>query len=152
MSDRLPYELQLPQQWEALPLPDVNLAWSDMKRRLEDDDDRRPVAWWRRGCMLWGFLVLALVGTGWWIFHPEKWFQKNNTNSVSTSGTNNTITVNKTNGDTAVYSEKKKETSLKKQTTAQQVVKESVVNNTEKEKADELVVPKTIMKTTHPKD
>ncbi len=148
MSDRLPYELQLPQQWEGLPLPDVNLAWADMKRRLDEDDDRRPVAWWRRGCMLWGFLLLALLGTGWWIFHPEKWFQKNNTSSASTSGTNNTSRVNKTDQDTALYSEKKKETPLKEETIIQPAVKDSIDKNAEKKKVDEIVVTKT---TTHPK-
>ena len=39
MSDRLPYEEQLVQQWNDLPLPDEDMAWADMKRRLEEDDD-----------------------------------------------------------------------------------------------------------------
>ena len=90
MSERLPYEEQLPHQWDALPLPDENLAWADMKRRLEEDDDRKPIAWWRRGCMLWGFLLVGLLATGWWIFRPDKWFDKKNNSIVQTKTKNDT--------------------------------------------------------------
>jgi hypothetical protein len=74
MSELLPYEKQLQQQLNDLPLPDENLAWADMKRRLEEDDDDGIIAWWRRGCTVWGFLLLVLLATGWWILRPEKWF------------------------------------------------------------------------------
>ena len=40
MNERLPYEEQLSQQWNNLPLADENMAWADMKRRLEEDDVR----------------------------------------------------------------------------------------------------------------
>jgi hypothetical protein len=73
MSDRLPYEEQLNLQWNELPLPDENMAWADMKRRLEDDDDAAPVAWWKRGCALWGLLSLLILALGWWLLRPEKW-------------------------------------------------------------------------------
>lgn len=74
MSEQLPYEEQLAQQWNDLPLPDENMAWADMKRRLGEDDDKPVVAWWRRGCGLWGLLLLVVLATGWWILRPEKWF------------------------------------------------------------------------------
>jgi hypothetical protein len=80
MNERLPYEEQLVEQIGSLPLPDENMAWADMKRRLEEDDDG-IIVWWRHGCMLWGFLLLAVVGMGWWLLQPEKWF-----NSKSKSG------------------------------------------------------------------
>ena len=72
MSDRLPYEEQLAQQWNDLPLPDENMAWADMKRRLEDDDDDSIIPFWLRGCGLWGLLLVTLVGIGWWLFWQPK--------------------------------------------------------------------------------
>ena len=41
MSEKLPYEEQLDQAWDTLPLPDEVMAWKDMKRRLDEDDDDR---------------------------------------------------------------------------------------------------------------
>jgi len=52
MNDRLPYEEQLASQWHDLPLPDENMAWADMKRRLEEDDDNGIIPIWLRGCSL----------------------------------------------------------------------------------------------------
>lgn len=72
MSDRLPYEEQLAQQWNDLPLPDENMAWADMKRRLEEDDDDGVIPFWLRGCGLWGLLLVVLVGIGWWLFRQPK--------------------------------------------------------------------------------
>jgi hypothetical protein len=74
MNERLPYELQLQQQWINLPLPDENMAWADMRHRLEEEDDRPVIAWWRKGCAVWGTLLLLLLATGWWVFRPERWF------------------------------------------------------------------------------
>jgi hypothetical protein len=76
MSERLPYEEKLAQQWKDLPLPDENMAWADMKRRLDDDDDDGLIPIWLRGCALWGIGILLLIAIGWWIFQPQKWFEK----------------------------------------------------------------------------
>lgn len=84
MSERLPYEEQLPQQWHDLPLPDENSAWADMKRRLDDDDDDGVVIpWWRRGCAVWGLLLLVLLALGWWWFEPHKWASRRPGSNVS---------------------------------------------------------------------
>ena len=72
MNDRLPYEEQLSQQWNDLPLPDEDMAWADMKRRLEEDDDDSFIPFWLRGCGLWGLLLIALLGIGWWLFWKPK--------------------------------------------------------------------------------
>ena len=77
MSERLQYEQQLHQQWHDLPLPDENLAWADMKRRLEEKEDDKILVWWR-SCLLWGLLLLGLMAAGWWIFQPERLFKKTN--------------------------------------------------------------------------
>lgn len=68
MSERLPYEEQLPQQLRDFPLPDEDAAWADMKRRLEEDDDDGIIVWWRKGCAGLGLLLVALIVTGWWFF------------------------------------------------------------------------------------
>lgn len=72
MNDRLPYEEQLSEQLNDLPLPDENMAWEDMKRRLEEDDDIGIIPFWLRGCGIWGLLLLVLVGIGWWLISPVK--------------------------------------------------------------------------------
>lgn len=78
MSERLPYEQQLQQQWTDIPLPDENAAWDDMARRLkEDDDDKGIVFWWRPGCGLLLGLLLVILGLGWWIVRSEKQFLNN---------------------------------------------------------------------------
>ena len=79
MSERLPYEEKLAQQLNDLPLPDENMAWADMKRRLDDDDDDGLIPIWLRGCALWGIAIVLLIGLGWWIFQPQKWFEKKQT-------------------------------------------------------------------------
>ncbi len=75
MNDRLRYEDELARQLQDLPLPDEDAAWADMKRRLEEDDDDGvivpPFTW---GCGGWALLVIVLLGLGWWIIRPEKWF------------------------------------------------------------------------------
>lgn len=76
MNDRLPYEEQINQQWNDLSLPDENMAWEDMKRRLEEDDDDGIIPFWLRGCGLWSLLSVILLGLGWWLLRPEKWWNK----------------------------------------------------------------------------
>ncbi len=67
MEQKLPYEQQLSEQWINLPLPNEDTCWADMKKRLEEEDDDRPIIfWWRRGCAVWGLLLLALLSIGWW--------------------------------------------------------------------------------------
>src|SRR5689334_15930046 len=76
MNERLPYEEQISQQWDDLSLPDENLGWDDMKRRLEEDDDDGIIPIWLRGCGLWGLLSIVLLGFGWWMVRPDKWWNK----------------------------------------------------------------------------
>lgn len=83
MSERLPYEEQLPQQLRDFPLPDEDAAWADMKRRLEEDDDDGVIVWWRRGCAGWGLLLLALSAIGWWFFIKNEHTEKKNEPTVN---------------------------------------------------------------------
>jgi hypothetical protein len=77
MSERLPYEEQIAKQWNELPLPDENMAWDDMKRRLDEDDDKPILPFWLRGCAGWGLSGLLLLAVLWWMVRPEKWFNPN---------------------------------------------------------------------------
>lgn len=76
MNELLPYEEKLQQQLNDLILPDENMAWKDMKRRLKVEDDDGIIVWWRRGCILSGLLLLALFGAGWWLLQRGDWFNK----------------------------------------------------------------------------
>ena len=75
MNPLLPYEFELNQNWNDLPLPDENMAWLDMKRRLDKDERRRFFPFWFTGCAGWGLLGVLLLGLSWWILRPEKWFR-----------------------------------------------------------------------------
>lgn len=88
MNERLPYETQLAGQWSTttagadFPLPDENLAWADMRRRLDEDEEKRPVAWLRWGCLGWALLGLLVVGAGWYFLQPQNWFSENRKNET----------------------------------------------------------------------
>ena len=71
MNDRLPYEEQLAQQWNDLPLPDENMAWDDMKRRLDEDDNDRIIPIWLRGCGIWALVGIVLIAIGWWFVDKQ---------------------------------------------------------------------------------
>ncbi|MEO7047183.1 MAG: hypothetical protein ABI091_17905 [Ferruginibacter sp.] len=90
MNERLPYEESFHQQLKEILLPDENLAWEDMKRRLQKDDDITPViAWWRRGCMLWGILIAALFSMGLYWYYSNKKLK----NNLKQSGIQKNISV-----------------------------------------------------------
>src|SRR6188508_733222 len=78
MNEKLPYEEQLDQVWDDLPLPNEDMAWKDMKRRLdEDDDDKIVVPPPRRGCGIGALLIgLLLLGSLWFLLRPGIWFTK----------------------------------------------------------------------------
>jgi hypothetical protein len=78
MNEKLPYEEQLDRGWDELPLPNEDMAWKDMKRRLdEDDDDKIVVPPPRRGCGVGALLIgLLLLGGFWFLLRPEAWFTK----------------------------------------------------------------------------
>jgi hypothetical protein len=108
VSEKLPYEEQLAQQWNDFPLSDENMAWADMKRRLEEDDDKPVVAWWRGGCGMWGLLLLLLLTIGWFIVRPEKWFSNSKKeNTIAKEGTVSGNSKDK-NGNTSENSTKDK--------------------------------------------
>jgi hypothetical protein len=88
MNKRLPYEDYLAKQLNDLPLPDENMAWADMKRRLEKDDKDRFTPFWLRGCFLWILFGTLLLSLGWWIVRPGKWFEKKKTGSQEMTITN----------------------------------------------------------------
>ncbi len=77
MNKRSPYEEQIAKQLNEVSLPDENFAWADMKRRLEEeDDDDRIIPFWLSGCLLWTLFGVVVIGLGWWMFRPEKRFER----------------------------------------------------------------------------
>ncbi|MBC7946965.1 MAG: hypothetical protein H7Y42_03730 [Chitinophagaceae bacterium] len=84
MSDRLPYEDKLAKQWDNLPVPDEDMAWEDMKRRLDEDDNPPIVPFWLTGCGMWGLIGLLVIALGWWIVRPDKlWRSDQETKSIT---------------------------------------------------------------------
>jgi len=104
MSEKLPYEEQLNQAWDEIPLPDEDMAWKDMKRRLdEDDDDKIVVPPPRRGCGIGALLIgLLLLGGFWLLLRPEKWFMKKKTETAQqTRKSNGQQNVNNNNQESS---------------------------------------------------
>jgi hypothetical protein len=100
MSKRLPYEDRLKQDWTALPLPDENMAWLDMKRRLEEEDDKPFFIWWRPGCAVWGLVIVALLAVGWGIFRYHRTTDKHGQAIVRQPATGDTSLVNRPGRET----------------------------------------------------
>jgi len=87
MNKRLPYEEEMAAQLKDVSLPDEDMAWADMRRRLEEDDDDRGIPFWLNGCFLWIVFGLFMLSLGLWIIRPEKWFEKKKVElSKTTSG------------------------------------------------------------------
>ena len=76
MNKRSPYEEQMAEQLKQVSLPDENMAWADMRRRLDKDDDDRFIPFWLNGCLLWTLLAVVILTLGWWIVRPENWFER----------------------------------------------------------------------------
>ncbi|MEP7143220.1 MAG: hypothetical protein ABI707_10140 [Ferruginibacter sp.] len=75
MSEHLPYEDELSKRLNDLPLPGADIAWEDMRRRLEKDDEDRPVIPpLLKGCGGYALLLLLLVTAFFVIVDPLDWF------------------------------------------------------------------------------
>ncbi len=64
MSKLLPYEEQWLAMQPQIQLPDEDMAWADMKERLDEKKKRRFIFWWQWGCLGWGvfFGILGVLG------------------------------------------------------------------------------------------
>lgn len=106
MSERLSYEDRLSKEWNDLTLPNEDMAWADMKRRLEDDDDDDKLPpFWLRGCAIWSVVGILLLGLIWWFVRPEKWFlsdQHAQQTTVTTGANNNDTTISSSSGPSTV--------------------------------------------------
>src|SRR5262245_15707242 len=85
MNKRLPYEEQMAEQLKDVSLPDENLAWADMKRRLEKDDDDRIIPFWASSCLLWSLLGVVILSLGWWIIRTEKRSERNRVEQIKST-------------------------------------------------------------------
>ena len=66
MNEHLPYEDELKKRLDDLPLPQEDMAWEDMKQRLDKDDKDRPlIPPLFKGCAGYGLLLLLLAIVHW---------------------------------------------------------------------------------------
>lgn len=73
------------EQLSNVSLPDENLAWADMRRRLEKDDDDRIIPFWLNSCLLWSLFGVVILSLGWWIIRAEKRFERNRVEQIKTT-------------------------------------------------------------------
>ena len=86
MNKRLPYEEELLKQLMDLPLPDEQVSWNDMKRRLdEDNDDGIIIPPVKKGCIAYGLLLVLLVIILVLIVRPGKWFSHRKEKNIVSS-------------------------------------------------------------------
>ncbi len=87
MNEQLPYEEQLSKQWNDLQLPDENISWEDMKRRLEEDnDDGVIIPPTKNGCIFYGLLFLLFAIILFFIARPDKWIWNKKEKKIDSSG------------------------------------------------------------------
>lgn len=90
MNELLPYEEELNQQLDNITLPNEDMAWEDMKRRLKkEDDDKVLLPFWLRGCAVWGLLMLLVLGLGWGTYQYLKPKKEKSTITNTTKENNN---------------------------------------------------------------
>ncbi len=94
MNERLPYEDELVNRLNDLPLPNEEMAWEDMRRRLEKDDGDKPVIVpLLKGCGGYAILLISLAIVLLLIIDPAKWFHT----KVEEQPNNITVVETKTN-------------------------------------------------------
>jgi hypothetical protein len=77
MSEHLPYENELVRRLQELQLPAEDMAWEDMKCRLDKDNNDKPlIPPVTRGCAGSGILLLVLTIAFLFIIDPARWFHK----------------------------------------------------------------------------
>lgn len=75
MNELLRYEEVIKEQLSDLALPGENFAWAEMKKLLDEDEERRPILLpWRPGCGPVVLLLVLLTGLAWYFLHNGKWF------------------------------------------------------------------------------
>ena len=87
MNERQPYEQLMADKLQRLPSPDADASWQQMKRLLDDEDNKtggskkRPGgAWWKTGLM-----AIVLIAGLWFYSESRKTSQKD-LSSVNASG------------------------------------------------------------------
>jgi hypothetical protein len=86
MSEDLRYDDELKNQLEDLSLPGEDVAWEDMKRRLDEGDDEKPfLPRVFRGCGLYSILLLITGLLLFFIINPFHWFHHIENKTASTS-------------------------------------------------------------------
>lgn len=96
MNENLPYEDELKKRLDDLSLPAEDLAWEDMKQRLDKDDKDRPlIPPVFKGCAGYGLLFLLIVIVLLFIINPKCFHNANNKQHIKNDSTGNKILVNK---------------------------------------------------------
>ena len=88
MSGHLQYDDELLKRMNDLQLPGEDAAWEDMKRRLDKDNNDKPVVPpLLKSCGSYALLLLLLIAIAYlFIADPGNWFHnKNHTPPVDTS-------------------------------------------------------------------
>ncbi len=114
MSNNSPYNNELANKMENMPMPDINMAWADMEKRLTQKEDKKPVPFWLNGCAIFALVAVVLFGIGFWMYSSKNKTKPTNESATvikketnNTSNTENSIAINK-----IIKDEEKKSTEI----------------------------------------
>ena len=92
MSEKLPFEENMDQQFNKLPIPDEEHSWQKMKALLDEEDERRrPVFFWFSG-RVWGILLLALATGAYFLFFNNNSIESNISQTSTPQTSDPTVT------------------------------------------------------------
>jgi hypothetical protein len=69
MSNHSPYNNELANKMENVPMPNIEMAWADMEKRLAKKDDKKPIPFWLNGCAIFALVGILLLGGLYWYYN-----------------------------------------------------------------------------------
>jgi hypothetical protein len=91
MSNHSPYNNELANKMENIPVPNMDMAWADMEKRLTQKEDKKPIPFWFNGCAMFALVGILLLGIGYWFYTSKNKEHKNDVANVVLKDSSNNV-------------------------------------------------------------